>query len=273
MTKKLLFNGCSMTAGDALTWDKHYPDIDWFNIRDTKHPKYSIDEMQAFFLNYRADLRILDNLGSHVGKLTGKSVVDLSDDGNCNQNICMTTIQFLEELSTQERKNYHVCIGWSAISRRMAWEPNLNEFVNLTIGELDHVNKIYFHQYIKESMINRADADHIINYFHNIVSLQNYLKANAITYTFWNTLNHINCNLEILYTGNNKKIIPYKHKIMFNQTDWLSFDDCKYPWLGLPWSLTTLYKGISKKNNHPNLESVIELAKKVAAHISTASGN
>ena len=211
-----------MTSGDALTWDKHYPDIDWFNFTYIKHPKYSEHEIHAFFLNYRTNLRTLDNLGGQVGKLTGKSVVDLSDDGNCNQNICMTTIQFLAELSTQERKNYHVCIGWSERARRMAWDPDSNTFINLNIYELDHVNKIYFHQYIKESIINRSDADHIINYFHNIVSLQNYLKANDITYTFWNTLNHIKFNLNLIQDTNNhnKNIIPYKQKIMFNQTDW-----------------------------------------------------
>ena len=47
MTKKLLFNGCSMTAGDEITWDKHYPDIDWWeNIYLTKpHAEYTKDQI------------------------------------------------------------------------------------------------------------------------------------------------------------------------------------------------------------------------------------
>ena len=103
----------------------------------------------------------------------------------------MSTISFLEELSVQERKNYHVCIGWSEISRRLAWNPETNSFHNLNIYQLDSPHSAYFYTFIKENIINRDDIDHIMNYFHNIVSLQNYLKANDITYTFWNTLNHI----------------------------------------------------------------------------------
>ena len=115
-----------------------------------------------------------------------------------------------------------------------------------------------------------------MNYFHNIVSLQNYLKANDITYTFWNTLNHIKPTV-LANIKNYKyvKIKPYQHEVIFNQKDWLSFDDSAYsayPWLGLPWSLTTLDKTISEKNLHPNLEAIIELAKKVVAHISTTTG-
>ena len=40
--KKILINGCSFTAGDGLTWDKNYPDIE-VNIH-TKDYKYLIDK-------------------------------------------------------------------------------------------------------------------------------------------------------------------------------------------------------------------------------------
>jgi hypothetical protein len=276
MTKKLLFNGCSMTAGDAITWDKYHPDIDWWEhlYLSKPHSKYSRNQIIEKQFNYYTHLRILDNLAGQTNKLTGLPVEDLSEDGNSNQNICMSTIGFLEELSVQERKNYHVCIGWSENSRRLGWNPNNKSFINLNISEIDSIHKIYFHQYIKESMINRDDIDHIMNYFHNIVSLQNYLKANDITYTFWNTLNDIKpAVLKNIKNYKNFKIKPYQHEVIFNQEDWLLFGDSEHPWLGPPWSwsLLSLDKQISEKNRHPNLEAVIELAKKVVAHISTTT--
>ena len=151
---------------------------------------------------------------------------------------------------------------------------NNKSFINLNISEIDSIHKIYFHQYIKESMINRHDIDHIMNYFHNIVSLQNYLKANDITYTFWNTLNDIKpAVLENIKNYKHFKIKPYQHEVIFNQEDWLLFGDSEHPWLGPPWSwsLLSLDKQISEKNRHPNLEAIIELAKKVVAHISTTT--
>ena len=64
MSKKLLFNGCSMIAGDAITWTKYYPDVEWgiSLYHGNPHPKYSYNELIEKHNNYIYNLRRIDNL-------------------------------------------------------------------------------------------------------------------------------------------------------------------------------------------------------------------
>jgi len=270
MSKKLLFNGCSMTAGDAVTWSNYYPDVDFILHSHFKqpNPKYSLMEIHEMYRNYILNLRPLDNLSGQVHKLTGQECTDLSEDGNSNQNIAMTTISFLSQLSLEERKNYHVCVGWSALARKTCWNPKEKNFYNVNIGHLEDPDHVSFHDYIKEVLINASDIDHVTDYFSNIILLQSYLKANNITYTFWNTIAYV----ELLWVNelNNfnkhKKIIPYKHELLFDSQDWIAFSGSKQPWLDDIWSISST-KTISKDNLHPNLEEVIKLAKQITEKI------
>lgn len=270
MSKKILFNGCSMTAGDAVTWDNYYPDVDFILHTHLKqpHPKYSLMEIHEMYWNYITNLRPLDNLSGQVHKLTGYDCTDLSEDGNSNQNIAMTTISFLSQLSPEERKNYHVCVGWSALARKTCWNSKEKNFYNISPLTVRANGFEYFHNYIKEGLINLSNIDHVTDYFSNIVLLQSYLKANNITYTFWNTLAYV--ELPWVNALNNfnkhKKIIPYKHELLFDNQDWIAFRGSKQPWLDDIWSANST-KIISKDNLHPNLEEVIKLANQITEKI------
>jgi len=273
MSKKLLFNGCSMTAGDAVTWGHYYPDIDFGShvFRKNPHPKYDPYEIGEMYLNYITNLRKHDNLAGQINKLTGCDCTDISEDGNSNQNICMTTIRFLSELSLEERKNYHVCIGWSSLGRKVVYDPEVNNFYNVNLHCIDIEHYKNIHNYIKEAIINRSDIDHVLDYFHNIISLQSYLSANNITYTFWNTLVYVKDDwLDTINNIRNVKIVPYKHDLLFDKRTWISFDSTKeQPWKDDMWAHQTRDQVISKDNLHPNLEAVINLAKLITDRIRT----
>ena len=45
--KTVLLNGCSFVAGDAVTWDTYFPDIDWMTHIYSRrlHPNYSSKEI------------------------------------------------------------------------------------------------------------------------------------------------------------------------------------------------------------------------------------
>jgi hypothetical protein len=265
MIQKLLINGCSMIAGDAITWDMHHPDIDWdehIKVTGKKHNIYSSQEIEDMRIEYSFKLRLLDNLSGQLNKITGLPVTDLSVDGNSNQNICMTTISFLSKLSVEERKNYHVCIGWTEPSRRIKWNTEINEFINLNM----HSKYYLYEDYIKEVMLKAHKMDDLMNYFHNVIALQSYLQLNNITYTFWNSLppikNVTNFNID-------PNIIQYPSDLLFNKKDWLLFNYTEQPWHDDCW-LSHINKPtywISIKNAHPNLETVIEFSKKLATHI------
>ena len=276
MTKKLLFNGCSMTAGDEITWDKHYPDIYWWeNIYLNKqHAEYTKDQIHLCYLNYTTNLRKHDNLSRQVSKLTGLVTEDLAEDGNSNQNICMSTISFLSVLTPEERKNYHVCIGWSSLARKTCWDPEFSNFVNLNINHLSSPNPNHtkFQNYVKEVLINGTDIDHTLEYFHNVIALQSYLKANEVTYTFWNTLITVPPLVKSILskpTDIAEVTIPFKHELLFDKKDWISFEKDDIPWIENHWTLYLLNTTftLSKVNRHPNLETVIEFSKKVATQI------
>ena len=268
MTKKLLFNGCSMTSGDAITWTKHYPDIEWGILYHGKsHPKYSFNELVEKNNNYVYNLRRIDNLSGQVSTLTGFSATDLSFDGNSNQNICMSTIGFLSKLSPEERKTYHVCIGWSEIARNFVWHEKVKDFSTINIGSLESPYYKDLVDAIKELLINRTDVEHMLNYFHNIIALQSYLKANDITYTFWNTLVS-NDSVNMLDSLNSNTFISYNHKNIFHKNDWIILTETDYPWMLYNWGgHFNPTNFINPTNSHPNLETVIELSKKVAAHV------
>jgi hypothetical protein len=261
-----------MVAGDAVTWDVHYPDIDWDKhiYGRINHDTYSNQEIEQKRMNYMINLRKPDNLPGQVGKILGLPVDDLSVDGNTNQNICMTTISFLSKLSIEERKQCHVCIGWTELSRRTKWNPNRNEFFNLNV----HSKHDFFSNYVKEVIFKSHEMDHSMNYLNNVITLQSYLISNDITYTFWNSLGTIK---NIMSFKPMWQILPYQHELLFDKNDWLLFEDTEYPWCGnnfWEFQLSTNHNSfISNTNKHPNLKTVIDFSNKVANHVGVLFNN
>jgi len=262
--KKILLNGCSFVAGDALTWDMHYPNINWIKhiFQGKLHPIYSAKQIEEFRMHYSNNLRPADNLKGQLEKLLTVSVTDLSVDGNSNDNIAMSTIGFLNKLSVKDRQQYHVCIGWTELTRRLKWLEKDKVFFNMHLSHLNHKAYKEYSGFIKESIINPHNLDHFYNFCRNVLLLQSYLKLNNISYTFWRNLgNELDIDeLNLLYSrvGDRNDYFPFNHTECFDKADWINFNDNQYPWLADAWGVTIneTRQFVSHDNCHPNLESV-----------------
>jgi hypothetical protein len=124
--------------------------------------------------------------------------------------------------------------------------------------------KDYF-SYILEEIINNTDLDHLFHYIRDFMLLENFLKANEITYTFWRALGR-NEGQDLYRLSNASHTLQLTDEISDNNC-WISFDDVETQiCFGKSWvdciDLTT--DVISNENKHPNLMAVIALANKLA---------
>lgn len=237
MVSKLLVNGCSFIAGDAITWHRHHPNIPWrFCLTTDKKQQRlwvgdaDLEQVHKLFDDYRKNLRPKDNFGAKLSNALGVELIDLSQDGNSNDNICRTTIAYLNELGTKEKQQIHVCIGWTSVYRRMKFDredPNLWQFINL-IPNFNSVGAEYqFKNFVRYGIVEADDYDHLYNYLHNVAYLQSYLRQFNIKFTFFRSLYEnitIDCNQHIFNTDR-----------MFHLDDWYSFDPKLPPWIGATW--------------------------------------
>ncbi len=269
--KKILINGCSFTAGDALTWKNYHPDIDWMKyvFHRKLHPVYSSKQIQQYYTDYKDTLRKKDNVGGQLSKLLNVEVIDIAEDGSSNDILTLKTISFLEKLSPEERKNYHVCVGWTELTRRMVWLPDLNDFFSLHHSHLNQPTFRDRNEFIKEVIISAPDEDHYVNFFSNVFFLQCYLKLNNISYTFWRTLGGPSPAAGRYNEQNIVKNMHLQHDKIFDNADWLSFDKYNQPWIGdVWWNVLTQHKHfISVENPHPSLDGVIQLSTRLADKI------
>lgn len=271
--KKLIINGCSFTAGDALTWQTHFPDIDWYtHILEKKlHHKYMAKELDRFYTGYIKNLRPLDSLSGQLKHLFNTEVIDISSDGNSNGSISMSTILYLESIPREERKNYHVCVGWTEFTRRVRWSEKIGKFLNINHAHITDKRYAEYETFIKEIVVSSAPPDHWFDYLANLIQLELYLKSNDVTYTFWRSLGeHINPFNAVLPGHFIDENIFNLNKISsaFDASNWISFGGSLDPWYGTPWIKT--FKDtdfLTKKNHHPNLSTVIKFSKVVADKI------
>ena len=264
--KKLLFNGCSYTAGDELVWDTYCKDIlgyssewgDWSGKKD--NVDYTI---LARYVKYRKQ----HNLGGICSLSCNTEVTDLSLDGKSNSCIAITTINYLLSLTPDERKNIHVCIGWTSPERKFIWlEPHGFQSINHHL--LEQTNKKQYHSFIRGAIIDRSDFDHLLDYVSQVMLLENFLKANGITYTFWRSLGLI---IEPSKVFNNTILMNNK---ISNNENWIKFDNDRLSINGnawLSWLWHDIDNFISEKNKHPNLKAVNDLSIKIINHISSHS--
>jgi hypothetical protein len=278
--KKILLNGCSFVAGDAIAWDKYYPDIDWknHNIFENKHDKYSIKEIKDFSNKYKWELRKNHNLSSYLRNNLNVEVTDLSQDGNSNDTIALETMNWLSQLSLEEQQQYHVCIGWSNEMRRRHWvelDNSTSGFNNLSPWNLNSP-PFYNEQtsdYIKASIVNANDQDHIYNYFTNILLLQNYLKSRGIKYTFWRSLGQVYKKEDIKLFHRCGGIIDSttEYDKFFDDSDWINFNKINHSWISDTWlqdfSKDKKSNWISDTNQHPNIKAVAEFSVRLIKHI------
>jgi hypothetical protein len=266
MKKTLLVNGCSFTAGDDIAWDyqKHGS---W-----NKEPNYFREE-------YMVNVRPKYNLAGQLSQLLDTTIVDFSRDGNSNSEISLKTIGYISQLPVEERKNLHVCIGWTERSRLCKWSINQNKFTTINVSMLEFfkknrnieiLNLLYneFYEWCMPQFLHSHDIDDLVNDITRVVALENYLKLEGITYTFWSTLSPPTTNDNIKILNTHTMIDLYK---LSDNTSWINFEPGPvHPYHQISWTDAVLLKDRDNNftpNIHPTLSAVNLLSKKIANHI------
>lgn len=268
--KKLLFSGCSYTAGDELVWDKYCKDILLINpIEYTWDVFHADDKVFATHRSKYVEYRKTFNIPGQVGNAFNKPVIDLSMDGNSNTQIALSVIKNLLEKTPEEVKDFHVCVGWTSLIRRLKWFEERKSFINMHPGRYANNRFSNLRPYIKEGIINLSPYDHNLHFIHDIMLLENFLKARNVSYTFWLSFPGVLANgIDDITQKLNPVISIGKAS---DSSNWLLFNESDtIPMLGTSWTdqlRTKTDPWISSKNNHPNLKSATELAEKIAAHL------
>ena len=276
--KTLLFNGCSFMAGDELVWDnycisKGRPVIDWntFWLQNYRNP-----ETNEFVKEYRFDYRRLHNLPMAVATHLASSRIDISEDGNSNDSIAISTIAYLLSKTSEERKQFHVCIGWSSNSRFLKYIDSINSFTNIHVNHVGgghgQLELRDLQDYIDIVFTKNTDEDFWLNYVKNIMLLENFLISNGITYTFYRALGGNGESRDL------KTFPPFDFDLpstaITNHSNWYSFqtseDIGRWPIKQNSWTSTIVSEEsqwISANNRHPNLKAVTIFSAQLADFI------
>jgi hypothetical protein len=253
---KLLFNGCSFTAGDLVTWHLHYPDIDsQQHIWEGKpHARYSRAEIMTRAQIYTQQLRSQNNLSAVTASLTGLPVVDLAVDGASNQSIAQGTIDWI----TRNPDEYCVCIGWTEPARRLIWDGG--NWVTLSVARLQDRNlPPQWRRYIDTAIVAINDATHQLDYYNSALLLYSWLTSRNIPVVFWRSMGTA---FTLPLQGG-----PYSSPVSDPATQWRD-----RVWLdsfnGVSWQgRLTPADWINSKNSHPNRAAVGRQAELIAARV------
>ena len=257
--KTLLFNGCSFVAGDDLGWD------------------YSIGEPnknQEKWADHK-EKRKQWNLSAKCAAELNTSVVDLSQDGNSNLNITLKTIDYIQKLSSKEKNNLHVCVGWTESFRFLHYIDSMKKFENITPQWLvqskdgSWVN-VKHNTMILESIGNyctsiveyKKDIDSFLSYISEFLLLENFLIANNVTYTFWRSMGDHISNTDQNFLN---ELIDINN--ISNSKSWINFNpvDLYCPvWINDSWRNIGEQISISC---HPAEESVIKQKDRICQNI------
>jgi hypothetical protein len=283
--KKLLFNGCSFVAGDAIVWEEYLklnniPVEDYF-IWMPNSNKQNVEQRQALYTNYRDVYRRTRNIPAIVAKHFNTEVLDLSEDGNSNDAIAMTTILKLLEIPVEKRKEFHVVIGWTESSRRARYLTSENDFFNLHVRHWDQKDTSPYVKelvgYLTHGIVLATNRDHYLNYVRSIMLLENFLKANGVTYTFYRSLGTpSDCtphNLDCFFFGQSKLERDTDKKTFTNDNNWYKFNN-NTTFLGFEGSSVVheymqdgLTFRVHPRNGHPNTILATKIAFDLAEFI------
>jgi hypothetical protein len=261
---KLLFNGCSFVAGDALTWHIHYPDIDPdLHIWERRpHPRYSEQDIKMLSDRYWRELRPRDNLAAQVSKLTGLEAIDISADGNSNRSIALSTIAYISE----HPGDYWVCTGWTEPTRRTVWDPTADQWININLHRLqDPRMPRTMKDAIEHQLIRAPEQDHILDYATSLITLNSWIEGKVKGHTQWRSMGphgSVSCLDQRSQYG---VALPSLGQIL-DSKNWLGHQD--QPWAGPSWfSQLSDSDVISPTNWHPNLQAVERQAQLIADKI------
>jgi hypothetical protein len=275
--KKILINGCSFVSGDAIVWQDFLKEknlhADWFEIIGRKNDQY-LDDMYS---EYVAEYRPKRNLPSLIANKLNTDVVDLSQDGNSNDSISFTTVQYLSQIPEIERKNYHVIIGWTATTRFLKYSKSAKSYYNTNIHQIDYKTDQAeeLKNYIVARIAEGYNEDFIFNYIQNIITLENFLKSNNCSYTFYRNLGYLGefenfkWSDQFLFCS---KIQPSDDlSLITNDDHWLKFKNINS--LGISGeSMASEYlddhsNRIDPRNGHPNLRVIQDFSDRLVGFI------
>jgi hypothetical protein len=257
---KLLFNGCSFTAGDLITWHQHYPDItsDQLYAR-VSHPRYTREEITEFAQHYQQVLRPRDNLAATTAGLLNLDSVDLSQDGASNQSIAHTTISWVD----QNPGDYCLCIGWTEPARRLIWDGAA--WVTLSAQRLrDRQLPPHIARWIEAAIVNSHDSTHHLDYYSSVLLLYNWARARGLPLIFWRSMGEpftlpTGCGWSSSISSPSAQLSTDIWLDGFNGDSWLSrmhSDD---------W--------IAEHNSHPNSTAMLAQAQRIKRHFLDRSLN
>ena len=257
--KTLLFNGCSFTTGGDLGWNYELG------------PAYVNNDLWKQHINSRKSF----NLSAKCAKELSTRSIDLSLDGSCNYFIATTTMNYINSLSSEEKNNLHVCVGWAEPIRYLMYVPFNDKFQTISP---DYINSGQEETWLQNSFWKKMreefedfmiaklkfenNLDHALRYISEIGWLENFLKANNITYTFWRSMG-VRIEDDILRL----KSLFDIDKIS-QLENWISFDGHQCPWLGASWKnhLVETRQPLSA-NSHPLETSVATLTARICENI------
>jgi hypothetical protein len=273
--KQIILNGCSWVAGDEIVWDKF---CDEYNLGQVDYLTF-----YSRYANYRKKY----NQGSMLADRLGTNVIDLSLDGNSNDGITLGTISYINTIPFEERKNYHIIIGWTSLERKLLY---LDKWENCHLALYTQGdNWLKWKDRFAGSIIEETDNDWYMNYYKNVLLLESYAKVNNISYTFYRSLGSYD---QFFYTsdknpGKPKLYFTSKEPKLFNvnlhnllpesidKLNWMVFFDkdkdiplCSDSWtsfmhVNFPHSEWI----ISEHNMHPNLRFTSMLVDKLCEYM------
>lgn len=279
MIKTLIFNGCSFVAGDALTWDEFNKELTWEDCIS----RMGIDKRcQDLYQDYVINFRPRTNLSGKCGQMLNVSVIDLSMDGNSNDNIVFDTINLIETMEESKKEGLCVLIGWSEISRRVRWSRKLNNTMNLSASLYSKEDHKEHHRFIEEVVVNSDYCDHLLNYVGSIRCLESYLNSKNIPFIFWRGLGSTpddhSGRIRILASQGPGLPARQSVRIRFDDSRWIVFGEVESDiWIRECWYSHFVQDPernlISRTNWHPSLPAVNDLAKRLVDAVRTRFDN
>ena len=268
--KTLLFNGCSFVAGDGAFWDEYRLENklstkSWEEMNGTTRT----DKENEYWLDYQSNYRNKKNLPIRTANYLGCQRIDISENGNSNDSIALTTIAYLLKKNPKERKNFHVCIGWSTTDRLLMYIKSAKVRPSLCNINVHHCTgskgftKFFLdiQKYIDASYEIKSNEDYWLNYIKNIIMLENFLIANGITYTFFKSLGAPANRSDPPYFQSCSIELPVDN--ITNHENWYNFGNDLLPYANHSWCskiLAPKKMWINDTNHHPNSDAIIEFS-------------
>jgi hypothetical protein len=289
--KTLLFAGSSLFAGDAIVWNQY---CDEYGLTNREYPPTYIDiQGEKNSVNYHWMYKRKFNLASQCSKILNTAFSDISVDGFSNTRIALNTVKYVSALTEEECKHLHVVIGWDDVGRIIKYHNTRNEFMDLSVWWIDQ--DPWTTNFLSTFYRYSHDHDFLLEYMESIILVESYLKSKNITYTFMRgngsklplptypyKEKYDEFKKEFPKTDDHDRMYDmfeftkstHFNPIIDNFTDnrrWYVFDEESPGWNGDSW-IQYLYRTnpkfyISEQNHHPNLETVIDFAKKFSLKI------